>query len=230
MLNEKRSGYDKNYFKNDPNSTLQSRITSRQQSRKLKNGSVSVLMTAASKQTDLTGQGEFGKKLLKLMQKRGELPEQEEDGGHRFIYDQEISTNSDLNSGMVECKQKCLWLFIFSSTLAFVVVQILVAFYQDELRKQLPEDTRVDNFIKTIAHPLSILLYLPIFNFILITLIGRYILSAIRYPYQNAIIRESLDRGNSSKFGQEFAHYLECLVYTLRIQAGMNRNAQPYNK
>jgi hypothetical protein len=33
------------------------------------------------------------------------------------------------------------------------------------------------------------------------------------------VVRESLDRNNSAKFGEEFAHLLDSLVYTLRIQA-----------
>jgi len=52
------------------------------------------------------------------------------------------------------------------------------------------------------------LLYLPILNFMLIVIFGKYILSGIMYPYQNSIIREELDRSNATKFGQEFAHYL----------------------
>lgn len=182
------------------------------------------MMTVGSKETDLTGQGEFGKKLLKLMQKKKTQLGIVDDGGHRFILDEEISTSSDLNTGMVECKQKCIWLIIVATVLLFGIFQVLVAFYEDKLREKLPQNPRVDNFIKTIAHPLSFLIILPIVNLLVMTILGRYILSAIRYPYQNAIIRESLDRGNASKFGQEFAHYLECLVYTLRIQAGMNRH------
>ena len=66
------------------------------------------------------------------------------------------------------------------------------------------------------------ILYLPILTFILIAAIGRYALSGILYPYQNAYARESLDRGNATKFGEEFAHYLDSFMYTLRIQAGQD--------
>jgi len=65
-------------------------------------------------------------------------------------------------------------------------------------------------------------MFLPLLNFFLIVLIGRYALSGIMYPYQNAVIREELDRNNASRFGHEFSHYLECLVYTIRVQAGMD--------
>jgi hypothetical protein len=65
--------------------------------------------------------------------------------------------------------------------------------------------------------PWFFLLYLPILSFVLLVTIGRYALSGILYPYQNAFARESLDRGNATKFGEEFAHYLDSFMYTLRI-------------
>ena len=73
-----------------------------------------------------------------------------------------------------------------------------------------------------IDSPWFYLLYAPILTFILIAAIGRYALSGILYPYQNAFARESLDRGNATKFGEEFAHYLDSFMYTLRIQAGQD--------
>ena len=66
------------------------------------------------------------------------------------------------------------------------------------------------------------MLYVPIINIFLTKILGNYILSAVLFPYQNAYIREALDRTNATKFGEEFAHYLESFVYTIRIQAGMN--------
>ena len=71
-------------------------------------------------------------------------------------------------------------------------------------------------------------MYLPIFNLILILTIGKYVLSAMLYPYQNSIVREILDRTNANKFGSEFAHYLVALLYTIRIQAGIE-NCQRKN-
>lgn len=53
-------------------------------------------------------------------------------------------------------------------------------------------------------------------------ILGRYMLTGILYPYQNAIGRETLDRNNATKFGEEFEHYLESFAYTLRIQAGQD--------
>ena len=61
------------------------------------------------------------------------------------------------------------------------------------------------------------LLYVPVFNVLLIYIIGSYALSGITYPYQNALIRESLDRGNAAKFGDEFAHFIQSFVYTLGV-------------
>ena len=45
------------------------------------------------------------------------------------------------------------------------------------------------------------LLFLPLFNLILIVWLGRYLLSGILYPYQNYFVREGLDRFNNLKFG-----------------------------
>ena len=38
------------------------------------------------------------------------------------------------------------------------------------------------------------LAYIPLINFILVFIIGRYGLTTLLYPYQNSMIRESLDR------------------------------------
>lgn len=64
--------------------------------------------------------------------------------------------------------------------------------------------------------------YLPAINYLLTMVIGRYVLSGILYPYQNAYAREHLDRSNANKFGDEFSHYLDSFVYTLRVQAGQD--------
>jgi hypothetical protein len=76
-----------------------------------------------------------------------------------------------------------------------------VIFFKEEVRKILPQEQYVDKSIDILSSPYFNLAYIPVLNFILLVVIGRYVLSAIRYPYQNAIIRESLDRSNSSKFG-----------------------------
>jgi len=36
------------------------------------------------------------------------------------------------------------------------------------------------------------------------------------------VIRENLDRSNAAKFGEDFAHLVESLSYTLRTHAGMD--------
>lgn len=63
----------------------------------------------------------------------------------------------------------------------------------------------------------SWLFYIPVINILIMFVVGRYILSAIMYPYQNSIIRETLDRNNAKRFGEEFSHYLDSFIYTLRI-------------
>ena len=55
----------------------------------------------------------------------------------------------------------------------------------------------VDPDFPEYSEPLSYLfylLYLPGINMVMILAVGRYILSGILYPYQNSIIRESIDR------------------------------------
>ena len=61
------------------------------------------------------------------------------------------------------------------------------------------------------------LAFVPIINIVLTYIIGKYVLSGLLYPYQNSIGREALDRSNSTRFSEEFEHFLECLAYTLRI-------------
>ena len=81
------------------------------------------------------------------------------------------------------------------------------------------EDTKV-LFSKFMVSHWVYLSYLPGINYVLTMIIGKYVLSAILYPYQNAYAREHLDRSNANKFGEEFSHYLDSFVYTLRVQAG----------
>ena len=79
------------------------------------------------------------------------------------------------------------------------------------------------SFIEFVGTPYYFcLVYIPLINFLLFILVGRYVLSALLFPYQNSVIRETLDRNNSAKFGEEFSHQLDSLVYTLRIQAGQD--------
>lgn len=69
-------------------------------------------------------------------------------------------------------------------------------------------------------------LYWPALNFLLIFFIGRWVLVGILYPYQNYIIRETLDRANNTKFGEDFIHFLECFSATIRSVAGLNIDRQ----
>ena len=74
----------------------------------------------------------------------------------------------------------------------------------------------------TFKNPLPYLLYLPAINGLLIVWIGRYALSGILYPYQNSVIKESLDRQNNIKFGMELSHFLNCFIFTLKSQSGLS--------
>ena len=65
-------------------------------------------------------------------------------------------------------------------------------------------------------------MFVPVLNIVLTYIIGKYVLTGLLYPYQNSIGRETLDRNNATKFGEEFQHYIESFAYTLRVQAGQD--------
>ena len=64
---------------------------------------------------------------------------------------------------------------------------------------------------------------LPPVNVWLTLVLGRYILALTLFPYQNACMRETMDRSNAHKFGQEFTHYLQSFAFTLRINSDMEK-------
>ena len=143
-----------------------------------------------------------------------------------YIPDHQLSTQSmldrPLNSG---CKRCCLGLFVVAYLVFFVSMQIVAhAMDADEEIGRRPNLPRwAASFIEFVGTPYYFcLVYIPLINFLLFILVGRYVLSAILFPYQNSVIRETLDRNNSAKFGEEFSHQLDSLVYTLRIQAGQD--------
>lgn len=144
-------------------------------------------------------------------------------GLDRFIKDNQLSRENDLVTFGDRCKTFCLWFTLFLYVAFFAILKISLTLYEIKLENEHLQRA-VDWFTLLAESHWFYLVFVPAINFMLILLGGRYILSALLYPYQNAIIRESLDRNNATKFGQEFAHYLECLVYTLRVQAGMEVN------
>jgi hypothetical protein len=107
---------------------------------------------------------------------------------------------------------KCRWLTALAFIVYFAIV-IVCLYY-----------LIYDNYDKPKAY-FYLLLLLPGINSLLILAAGRYILSGILYPYQNFIIRESLDRANNGKFGEDFGHFLQCLVFTIKYTAGLETKA-----
>ena len=66
------------------------------------------------------------------------------------------------------------------------------------------------------------LINLPAINLIFLIILGRYsILSFGVYPYQNSLMKEQLERSNSARFSDEFAYFVKCMIYTLRIESGL---------
>ena len=39
-------------------------------------------------------------------------------------------------------------------------------------------------------------------------------------------MRETMDRANAYKFGQEFGHYLESFAYTLRVNSDLEKKSE----
>ena len=100
-----------------------------------------------------------------------------------------------------------------------VTALIVVKDFIDDLPEWIEEQT-----------PYFLLLYLPVINYLIIQIVGRYALIGCIYPYQNSIIKEQLDRTNNLKFGEEFAKYFESFIYTLRCQSGLqDRSSQSLN-
>lgn len=73
---------------------------------------------------------------------------------------------------------------------------------------------------------LFLLTLLPIINILGFIAGGRYILSAMMYPFQNSIVSESLNRQNNYKLGIEFGLFLQSFVYTLREVNGLSQGEQ----
>lgn len=75
--------------------------------------------------------------------------------------------------------------FLLSSLLVLYVVGVVLA------QLYLPEEY---------SWPLCVL-YVPALMTIVLDVVGRHILAAIMYPYQNSILKESLDRMSNLRFG-----------------------------
>jgi hypothetical protein len=59
------------------------------------------------------------------------------------------------------------------------------------------------------------ILYVLILNLLVVRLVGRYIITAISYPFSNVCARKFLKKQLNSKFGAEFAKRLEHLASVL---------------
>ena len=132
----------------------------------------------------------------------------------RYITDEELSTQATFDSVKGIGTKKCLLKSLILLYLLVLTGIIVFGHFNEE-----PE---YEDHAEIARNPWLLLGYVPLLNLILLYVISRYALSSLMYPYQNSIIREGLDRINSSKFGEEFTHYLDSFLYTLRIHAGQN--------
>jgi hypothetical protein len=122
-----------------------------------------------------------------------------------MIPDQRISTVSDLSRHSLGIRL----VSFFSFSLFFLIVVVLNIYaFPMVLDKQ--------------KAAWFYLLLLPGVQMIIIIILGRYALSGILYPYQNTIVSQSLDRLNSLKFGEDFVHFLDCFLYTIKSNSGLH--------
>lgn len=118
-------------------------------------------------------------------------------------------------------KCACLSGGIIIYVIIFAGFQSLVYFYPKVLENLLTKEVYT-KLMQLVSSHWYFLVYVPVFNLVTFLIVGRYLLSAALYPYQNSICREFLDKNNARIFGEEFAHYLSSMVYTIRLQSGMS--------
>ena len=147
------------------------------------------LLTSASRETNLVGQGEFGRNLLKVVAKQDRdksnriFSYSREDGDGQFqIHDSDLSKPSDFVTGWQRCKT--CWLTFSVMLYLGVVTGLKVGLDLYEIKIE-DENLKVyfDGLAAFVASNWYYLLYLPIASILLSFLIGRYVLSAIMFPY-----------------------------------------------
>ena len=85
-----------------------------------------------------------------------------------------------------------------------------VAHYLDYFKKEI--ESEEEGFLKELFVALEWFVssywyyatFIPAINIVLTYIVGKYVLTGLLYPYQNSIGRETLDRNNATKFGEEF--------------------------
>ena len=147
----------------------------------------------------------------------------------QIIKDSEISTYSTFTLSSHCMKKFCLFFTLILIGVLIYGVKLLTDYLEFTLGFEIARHyiLGLDDFINDYWW---ILIIIVTSNLVLTLVIGRYVLSAMLYPYQNSIIRETLDRSNAQKFGEEFSNYLESMVYTIRILAGMDIESRKSTK
>jgi len=64
--------------------------------------------------------------------------------------------------------------------------------------------------------------FIFIFNFIVLFLVGNYLLRGILFPYANTHIRRQLDSAINKRFSTEFSRLMLLLAKMVRIMAGVD--------
>jgi hypothetical protein len=110
------------------------------------------------------------------------------------------------------CRSCCV-----KASMCVVLVSATAAVVALQLTDVLPE-TFKDEYLYAC--------YLPVFNFLLILALGRMIVLSMIYPYQTALLRDSLDRFNNKRLAEETMHLLRGFPHTLRLTSGLAAPAQ----
>ena len=132
--------------------------------------------------------------------------------GQQLMIKQEILHIPD--SMLSKSLSSCCSRFLLSSLLVVYIAGVVLSqFY-------LPEEW---------FWPLCVF-YIPALMTILFDIIGRHVLSAIMYPYQNSILKESLDRMSNLRFGQEQARLFHSFVYTIKLKSGILEEGYDANR
>jgi hypothetical protein len=108
------------------------------------------------------------------------------------------------------------WVYMFLVLYCLAYPTMWVMFYVLE----------IDNPFGDKMHYFAIL-YVLILNLLVVRLVGRYIISAIAYPFSNVCARKFLKKQLNSKFGSEFAKRLEHLSSVLSSFASQGCKMSP---
>lgn len=73
------------------------------------------------------------------------------------------------------------------------------------------------------------IMYVIVLNILVVRLVGRYIVSAVTYPFSNIFASTYLKRNLNAKFGNEFCKRIDHMSNIIGIFTTINDNMNPEN-